>query len=618
MIQNIFTRKNLIAIALVTFYSILAIFTGACLDGNATFIYAKNPIGKMGESLGFARIAPGVLGFLLLLLIAFYIIVLFTALIYERKYATVNNIHPYSKKMLIVYGITVLACLLLSVGFGILCQRPFNVDNIGTMLKFVGQTLALTTILYVAAFIVLGAAVMLVVNFINIDKPFKFFDKDNEPIFDDEDLHGEDADIKNSFDSETDEIMPGFGSGSGSGSGSGGSGTGGGAGGGAGGEGGEGGDSAVTSAIEIGDRERVFPSLCRLDVAHDGYANEYIETDDITLSELCERFRNFLCKEEHLYFDIDTIRFFISGFAASHFEILEGLSGTGKSSLPRYFAKFAGGRVLFMPVQATWRDKTNILGFFNEFSNTYSETDFLVELYHANFNPDELHMFVLDEMNISRVEYYFADLLSVLEYPKEDWKLKVMQLPYDFIPPIKLEEGLIQIPTNSYFVGTANKDDSTFTITDKVYDRAITMDFDNRNVPFEVEGNADRVKLSASKLDSLYEGAKATEVFRLTDEDREKLNAVCSYVYDQFGITIGNRILNQIENIVPVFVACGGTKETAVDFMISRKLVAKIEGRFEEYVKDALNGLIQLLHKTYGAGVLSRTERTASTIMRAL
>jgi hypothetical protein len=52
--------------------------------------------------------------------------------------------------------------------------------------------------------------------------------------------------------------------------------------------------------------------------------------------------------------------------------------------------------------------------------------------------------------------------------------------------------------------------------------------------------------------------------------------------------------------------------------MISKKLVSKVEGRFEEYVKDALNGLIQLLHKTYGVGALPRTEKTAATIMKAL
>ncbi len=600
MIQTVFTRKNLIAIALTVFYSILAIFTGACLDGDATFIYAKNPIATLGNSLGFQKIAPGLLGFLCLLLVAFYIIVLVTALIYERRYAIVNSINPNSKKMWLVYAITVFACLLLSVGFGILCQRPLNLENIGKIMLYVGQTLALTTLIYLALFLIVGAAVMLVVNFINIDKPFKFFDENSEPIFDDEDLQ-EDADVKGSFDVDPSDMMPGFGGG----------------GGGIGGES-EGAETSVKSAIEIGDREKVFPSLSRIDTAHDGYTIDTIETDDITLAELCNRFRNYLCKEEKLYFDIDTIRFFISGFAASHFEILEGLSGTGKSSLPRYFAKFANGRVLFMPVQATWRDKSNILGFFNEFSNTYSETDFLIELYHANFNPDELHFFVLDEMNISRVEYYFADLLSVLEYPKDQWKLKVMQLPYEFVPPIKLEEGFVKIPTNSYFVGTANKDDSTFTITDKVYDRAITMDFDNRNVPFEPDGDASRVKLSASKFDSLFTTAQAVEAYRMNADDYAKMTTICNYVYEQFGITIGNRILNQISNIVPVFVACGGTKETAIDFMISRKLVAKIEGRFEEYVKDALNGLIQLLHKTYGVGVMSRTEKTATTIMRAL
>lgn len=98
-------------------------------------------------------------------------------------------------------------------------------------------------------------------------------------------------------------------------------------------------------------------------------------------------------------------------------------------------------------------------------------------LYKANYEPDAINIYVLDEMNISRVEYYFADLLSVLEYPTEDWKIKLMNFPHDFVPPVKLEDGYIRIPELSYFVGTANRDDSTFTITDKVYDRAVTMEF---------------------------------------------------------------------------------------------------------------------------------------------
>ena len=589
------------ALAIAIFYAVVFVFVGACLDGSGAFLSKKNPIAAMGAALGFTSITPGLLGYLCLLLIAFYIIVLVTALIYERRYAIVNGIKPASKKMVTTYALTVIICTALSLGFCILCQRPITGENIKTMFLFVGQTLGLATGIFFVLFLIIGAAVMLIVNFIFVDKPFKFFDKATEPVFDDEDLV-ESNDVVNSFDATADADINGAVNG------------------GIGGVGGLDGDgeTSVKSNVEIGDRERVFPTLSRIDTEHEGYVVESIESDDITLKELCERFRNYLAKEEKLYFEEDAIRFFLSGFAASHFEILEGLSGTGKSSLPRYFAKFAGGRVLFMPVQATWRDKSSILGFFNEFSTTYTETDFLVELYHANYNPDEIHIFVLDEMNISRVEYYFADLLSVLEYPKDQWKLKVMQLPYDFLPPMKLEDGVIQIPTNSYFVGTANKDDSTFTITDKVYDRAITMEFSDKNTPFVPTGSAERVKLSASKLDALYNEAKAVEANRMTDEDYAKLYAVCDYVYEQFGIAIGNRIMNQVENLVPVFVACGGTKEAAIDYMLSKKLVSKIEGRFEEYVKDALTGLLALIAKTYGAGALKITEKTASSIMRTL
>ncbi|MBR5817545.1 MAG: hypothetical protein IKY62_02750, partial [Clostridia bacterium] len=348
------------------------------------------------------------------------------------------------------------------------------------------------------------------------------------------------------------------------------------------------------------------------------YVVEKEETDELSLKEICEGFCNYLASVEHLYFELDIIRLFVCGFGVSKFEILEGVSGTGKSSLPRYFAKYVNGRVLFMPVQATWRDKSSILGFFNEFSSTYTETEFLVELYKANYNPDKIHIFVLDEMNISRVEYYFADLLSVLEYPESERRLKIMQLPYGFVPPIKLEDGFVRIPPNSHFVGTANKDDSTFTITDKVYDRAITTEFDNKNTPFAPEKTEPTVNLSYSKLRSLYEEAIANDDNRLNESDKAKLETVISFIYEQFGIAIGNRILTQIENIVPIFVAAGGTKEGAIDLMLSKKAICKIEGRFEDYIKDALGSLISLLHSTYGAGVLKLSEKTAKAIIKTL
>ncbi|MBQ8528394.1 MAG: hypothetical protein IJ459_01525 [Clostridia bacterium] len=607
MLQSVLTRKNLIAVSIAAFYAVVLVFTGVCLDGDTTMVSRRNPIALIAGEIGFKTISPGTMGLIALILVAFYTVVLVTALIYERRYAIVNNIKPTSGKMWAVYGGTIAACLVLSLGLGILIQHPLTGENIGTMLLYLGQSLSLSFFVFAALVLVVGALIMFIINFINIDKPFKCFDDANQPVFDDDDLDLN-ADVKASFDTEElENSMPGFGPGGGAGAG-----VGGGAG------VGEGGETVVKSAESLDDREKVFPTLCRIDNEYEGFDTEAVKSDELTLEEICTKFRNYLAKEERLYFDIDTIRFFISGFAASHFEILEGLSGTGKSSLPRYFAKFANAEVLFMPVQATWRDKTSILGFFNEFSKTYTETEFLAALYRANYNPDRLQFFVLDEMNISRVEYYFADLLSVLEYPQDQWKLKIMNVPYDFIPPFKLEDGKIQIPANSYFVGTANKDDSTFTITDKVYDRAITMEFLDKNAPFAVFEDTGKITLSASKLHSLYRQAMSDPTSVMLQSDFVKLNTVCDYVYDKFGIAIGNRIINQITNIVPVFVACGGTKETAIDFMISKKLVSKIEGRFEEYVKDALRGLLDLLSATYGTGVMALTERTANNIIKTL
>ena len=98
----------------------------------------------------------------------------------------------------------------------------------------------------------------------------------------------------------------------------------------------------------------------------------------------------------------------------------------------------------------------------------------------------------------------------------------------------------------------------------------------------------------------------------------KKLKTIRVYIYDQFDITFGNRILNQISELVPVFVSCGGTKEEALDFLLSRKVISKIEGRFEEYVKNALRELLNLIHKTYGKDVLKRSEKTIQNLMRRL
>ena len=600
-----FTRKNLIAISLAFIYGLILVFTGLCIDAEHNFISKKNPINELAQGMKFKEITAGLGGFLVLILVAVYIAVFVAAIIYEIRYAKVNNKKLYSPSMILSYIITLLACALLSVGLGLALQSPLTKEALYNIFAFLLQCLLLGSLIYVGLFLVIGGLLMLVVNFLLVDKPFKFFGKENEiPEFPEEE-EDDDTDVSGSFDAEGD-LNGNVGGGAG------------GSGGGAGGGGGGAGDGNVQLAEELDDREKVFPTLSAVDVKYDGYAIENVETDDLTLEELCEKFRNYLAKDEGLFFDIDTIRIFISGFAASHFMILEGLSGTGKSSLPRYFAKFSNSNVLFVPVQATWRDKTNILGYFNDFSKIYSETDFLVRLYESNYNPDRLHFFVLDEMNISRVEYYFADFLSTLEFPEEEWKLRVMQLPYNFVPPAKLENGNVSILNNAYFVGTANKDDSTFSIADKVYDRAITIDFDNRNEPFEVSAETSRINLSKTKLHELYDQALSNKDLAMTKDDHKKFQIVTNYIYEEFDLTFGNRILTQIDTLVPVFMACGGKKEDALDFLLSRKVIVKLEGRFEEYVKPALKRLINLIEKTYGPDVFKRSEKEINKLIRKL
>lgn len=594
-----FTRKNLIVLSLAFFYSFLLLFVGLCLDGSHLLIGKKNPIALVAGKINFEPIRCGVTGYVSLILVAIYISVFVALFLYEKRYAVLNNKKPYSLKMILSYLASLVVCFILSFGVGMLiCGK----NGIKTMYQFTGQSLLITTCIYVLAFAFIGGILMFIVNFTQVDRPFRAFEDKNYPVLDDDDL------VKNDVSSNFDAVPSSKVSGTVSG------------------EVGIGqpaatdnnNSSVIRQTEELDDREKVFPALSMMDEEYEGYAVESVVSDNLTLNEIATRFRNYLAKEEKLYFDIDTIRFFVSGFAASHFMILEGLSGTGKSSLPRYFAKFINANLLFVPVQATWRDKTNLIGYFNDFSKAYSETEFLTSLYHANYNPDMIHMFVLDEMNISRVEYYFADFLSVLEYPEEEWKIKIMQLPYNFIPPAKLDDGVIQIPNNVYFVGTANKDDSTFTITDKVYDRAITIDFDNRNDAFNVNGDASTINLSRSALAKLYQEAKNNKSYQMTDNDYQKFQTISDYIYDQFDITFGNRILNQISELVPVFVSCGGTKEEALDFLLSRKVISKIEGRFEEYVKNALRELLNLIHKTYGKDVLKRSEKTIQNLMRRL
>jgi predicted nucleic acid-binding Zn-ribbon protein len=176
--------------------------------------------------------------------------------------------------------------------------------------------------------------------------------------------------------------------------------------------------------------------------------------------------------------------------------VLAGISGTGKSLLPRRYAEATGMHFLNVPVQPRWDGPQDVLGFFNYLENRYKATELLRALiqmdehcvdwvaddYYEHFVDDRLLLVLLDEMNLARVEYYFSEFLSRLETRRD---ISIDDPTDRAKASILLDLGDIGTETpprvfvdrNVLFVGTMNEDESTMTLSDKVIDRAGVMRF---------------------------------------------------------------------------------------------------------------------------------------------
>ena len=121
--------------------------------------------------------------------------------------------------------------------------------------------------------------------------------------------------------------------------------------------------------------------------------------DMVSLPQLVDRFINYSASQLHLYYDQHVIRTFFAGLATSKILILEGISGTGKTSLPYAMGKFFKNDTSIISVQPSWRDRAEMLGYLNEFTKKFNETDFLKSLYETTYR-DDLNFIVLGEMNL--------------------------------------------------------------------------------------------------------------------------------------------------------------------------------------------------------------------------
>lgn len=435
----------------------------------------------------------------------------------------------------------------------------------------------------------------------------------------------------------------------------------------------------------------ICSALTQIDTNIDSYKESETKKkrDDLlsqtkTLNSIVDHIKKYAASRERpLFYSKEDIKAFIAGMAASHFAILQGMSGTGKTSLPRIFADAIYGEVNIVPVESSWRDRNELLGYYNDFSKKYTAKDFTRYLYKANTQNYKRvpYFIVLDEMNLSRVEYYFADFLSILENDVNEWKINLVdidmrQLPNEITPEVRkalakddserykelraivdelydennklisesvqnsqgaekqkllqfleekhfknkygtsnhitgpqlLEKGkTISIPENVWFIGTANKDESTFEITDKVYDRAQVMNFKNRAKGTKINENIEKIFIPYGTLKTLFNKAQKDYTADCSNTIEIVINEIDSYLREQFKISFGNRILDQLYKFVPVYVAATFTKKPqnkdelnipiceALDYQITNKVLRKLE--YVDMNQDLIDKLDDIFKK---------------------
>ena len=187
----------------------------------------------------------------------------------------------------------------------------------------------------------------------------------------------------------------------------------------------------------------------------------------------------------------------------SQLTVLAGVSGTGKSLLPRRYAEAMGIHFLQIAVEPRWDSPQDLLGFYNYIEKNYRATDLARLLVHmnpyesvsssANDRSDHIALVLLDEMNLARVEYYFSEFLSRLEARPQYDEASDKRKRADAMIPIDirgLKQPITLFPShNVLFVGTMNDDESTQSLSDKVLDRSNILQF-SAPTNFTDHGNA--------------------------------------------------------------------------------------------------------------------------------
>lgn len=336
-----------------------------------------------------------------------------------------------------------------------------------------------------------------------------------------------------------------------------------------------------------------FPAMSAMDT--DKAYQSSIELEHVPdLKSFVEELQHRIARAEkyvELFYPIEDIRLLLGGLAMSQLHVFQGISGTGKTSLAKAFAKAMGGFCQDIAVQAGWRDRDDLLGHFNAFERRFYEKDCLQALYKAQTRrwSDTCNVILLDEMNLSRPEQYFAEFLSALEKNNPDERLiSLSETALPGAPNLFREGRQIWIPNNVWFIGTANHDETTNELADKTYDRSHVMTLPKQDHRFEIK-EYQPASFSFKSLQKAFNtacqqhgGSAKNLLAQLTK------NEFTSQLESDFGLGWGNRFEKQALRFIPVMLASGATKGEALDHLLASRVMrqGKVTGRFDVSVDD--------------------------------
>lgn len=279
--------------------------------------------------------------------------------------------------------------------------------------------------------------------------------------------------------------------------------------------------------------------------------------------------------------------------ARRHFVVMTGLSGSGKTQLAVNYALAlcnesalnGSKRVLVVPVQPSWFDPVPLLGQANPLERGYRPTPFLKLIQRAYEDPMHPYVVILDEMNLSHPEQYLAPILSAMETGGD---IDLHQLGPDVtdIPPS------LPYPSNLAIIGTVNMDETTHGLSDKVLDRAYTLEFWNIAV-------ADFPHWESSPL--------SIETKQATKRVLQGLSTALSPVRMHFGWRTIADVLEYMQLSVSMNVA----PREALDAAVYAKVLPKLRGEDTTRFRNALAAVQQLL----GEEKLERCERKVQDLL---